>query len=334
MKAQQFKTAGVNARAAQRLASVSIGVVSLLAMILATPSFAASALRVGISQPAYSFVPLDVAIQSGTCKAAGVDVEKFIFSGSAQLHRAMTADSVDIGLGAGPEFGFLVKGAPEKAIAAMADAPEDLALVVLKDGPIKDLAELRGKRVSMSTKGSLTEWAANTLSLQQGWGRDGMSMLPLGSFSAQTAALKTHQIDAMVVEAGTAGHMEEEGSGRTLVRFGKVVPHFHIHVTYATDKIIASNPDSVKRFMTCWFDGLAYMKTHRAESVKIASEVLDMSADLSGKLYDLLMPHYNLTGKFDPQAMQVIAQSIMDMGQSDAKPDLTKYYDESFLPTK
>jgi ABC-type nitrate/sulfonate/bicarbonate transport system substrate-binding protein len=295
---------------------------------------AATTIRVGLSQPTYSFVPFDVALKSGVCNSFGIDFQKTVFSGSAQLHQALTADSVDVGLGAGPEFGFLAKGAPEKAIAAMSDAPEDLALVVLKDGPIKTIADLKGRKVSMSTKGSLTEWAAGELSFQQGWGKNGMQMVPLGSFSAQTAALKTHQIDGMVVEAGTAGHLEEEGSGLILVRFGKIVPKFHIHVIYATNKLIAGNPEGVKSFMKCWFNGLDYMKSHRNESVKIASETLNMSLDLSSKLYDLLMPHYNLTGKFDVQAIDVISQSMLDMGMLATKPNLTKYFTEEFLPKR
>jgi NitT/TauT family transport system substrate-binding protein len=302
--------------------------------LFAGESQAATALRVGLSQPTYSFIPLDVAVKTGACKAQDLEIQKTVFSGSAQLHQALTADSVDIGLGAGPELGFLLKGAPERAIAAMSDAPEDLALVVLKDGPIKTLEDLKGKRVSMSTKGSLTEWAAGELSLQQGWGRGGMQMVPLGSFSAQTAALKTKQIDAMVVEAGTAGHLEEEGSGRTLVRFGHIVPKFHIHVIYATQKIIAGNPEGVKKFMKCWFDGLDYMKSHKAETAKISSETLNMSNELSLKLYDLLMPHYNNTGKFDSAAMEVISQSMLDMGMISSKQNLSKFATEEFLPKR
>ncbi len=312
---------------------LQIGTLSVFASFLASPN-AATTVRVGLSQPTYSFIPFDVGLKSGVCKSPDVEYQKTVFSGSAQLHQALTADSVDIGLGAGPEMGFLSKGAPEKAIAAMSDAPEDLALVVLKDSGINQIADLKGKRISMSTKGSLTEWAAGELMLQQGWGKDGMKMIPLGSFSAQTAALKTKQIDGMIVEAGTAGRLEEEGSSKTLLKFGKVVPKFHIHVMYATNKLITSNPDATKKFLKCWFDGLDYMKTHKTESVKIASETLNMSVDLSSKLYDSLMPHFNYSGKFDAQALDVISQSLVDTGIMSTKQNLSKYYTEEFLPKR
>ncbi len=312
---------------------LKISTLTFFVSFVASPN-AATTIRVGLSQPTYSFIPFDVGMKSGVCKSPDIEYQKTVFSGSAQLHQALTADSVDIGLGAGPEMGFLSKGAPEKAIAAMSDAPEDLALVVLKDSGINQIADLKGKRISMSTKGSLTEWAAGELMLQQGWGKDGMKMIPLGSFSAQTAALKTKQIDGMIVEAGTAGRLEEDGSGKTLLKFGKVVPKFHIHVIYATNKLIASNPDATKKFLKCWFDGLDYMKAHKTESVKIASETLNMSIDLSSKLYDSLMPHFNYSGKFDAQALEVISQSLVDTGIMSTKQNLSKYYTEEFLPKR
>jgi len=311
----------------------SCGAILGLALAFAplTPA-RAQPVRVGESQPIYSFIPEAIGIKEGIFKKHGLDTTLTTFNGSFQLHQAISAGSIDIGLGAGPEFGFLVKGAPEKAIAAMSDAPGDLTLVTLKDGPIKTVADLKGKRVSMSTRGSLTEWAVHELSMQQGWGPNGMVMEPLGSLSTQTAALKTHQVDAMSIDAVVSYRLVEQGIGKILVHYDKVVPVFHIHVIYASNDMIKNHPDQIKAFMAGWFDSLHYMQQHRAEAVKIASQTLDISPAVSGKLYDYLMPFYNATGKFNPKAIDVIAQAMVDVGTFPKKPDLTKYYTEAFLP--
>jgi ABC-type nitrate/sulfonate/bicarbonate transport system substrate-binding protein len=194
------------------LAAVFIAVAVMLCA--ARTGAAATTLTVGLSQPTYSFVPLEIAIQKDLCRSYDLQLRKFEFHGSAQLHQAITGGSIEIGLGAGPEFGFPAKGAPEKAVAAMSDQPADLAVVVLKNGPVHTVADLKGRRASVSTPGSLTEWAAHELSRKEGWGNDGINLVALGSFTAQTAALKTHQIDAMVVEAGTAAWLEQGPVGR------------------------------------------------------------------------------------------------------------------------
>ena len=67
----------------------------------------------------------------------------------------MAADSLDISLGSGPAMAFIAKGSPVQAIAAMAGPPLDLMIVVRPDGP-KSAAELKGKKISVSTVGGLT----------------------------------------------------------------------------------------------------------------------------------------------------------------------------------
>ena len=298
---------------------------------VATAFAADTPLRVGISQPTFSFIPLDIGIENGFFQKAGVAIEKTVFDGSAKLHQAIAAGSIDIGLGAGPEFGFLVKGAPEMAIAAMADKPNDMTITVAKDGPIKTLADLKGKKISCSTKGSLSEWGGRAVSVKEGWGPSGIEMVPVGSFGAQTSLLLTKQIDGMSVDVATAGRLVADGRGRILVVISDFVPHFHIHVTYASNDIIKKSPDAVRGFMAGWTESVKYMKTHKAQADATAVRVLGLSPQLASTVYDALMPAYNISGKFDPLAIDTIASALVDMGSLPAKPDLKQYYTEQFL---
>ncbi len=86
-------------------------------------------LRVGKAVPeAFSFTPLDVGMQTGIFKKHGLDIQETAFAGDAKLQQGMASDSIDIGLGSGPAMAFIVKGAPVKAIAAMAGPPLLLAI--------------------------------------------------------------------------------------------------------------------------------------------------------------------------------------------------------------
>jgi len=212
---------------------------AVVVVVVASVSFNGSAqantkVRVGKAiGEAFSFTPLDIGIETGIFKKHGIDVEKYDFGGSAKLQQALAADSIDMGLGSGPELAFIVKGAPVLGVAAMADAPWLLTLVVDKNGPIHAVSDLKGKTISVSTRGSLTDWLVHELSRQQGWGRDGIQTLPVGTDVSQISALKTHQIDGSVVDIGAAYRLEEEGSTRIVVRFGSLFKDFHIHIIYA-----------------------------------------------------------------------------------------------------
>jgi len=290
-------------------------------------------LRVGKAiSVAFSFVPLDVGIQTGIFKKHGIEIDEYSFGGSSKLQQAMAAGSIDIGLGSGPELAFIAKGAPVMGVAALANEPSLLVLEVQKDGPIRTVADLKGKTVSVSTVGSLTEWMAHELSRQQGWGTQGIKTIGLGTDASQTSALITHQVDGNVVDVGTAYRMEAQGASRILVRFGDMVKDFHIHVIFGHRDLLAKNPDALSRFLAAWFETIAYMRQNKAKSVEIGARVMSVTPEMTSRIYDEIMPMFSADGKFRPKALDVLKRSYVEMGVLPSEPDMSKLINEKYLP--
>jgi ABC-type nitrate/sulfonate/bicarbonate transport system substrate-binding protein len=308
---------------------------ALLLAIVCTSGAAHSATVVRVGQPqagTFQFVPLQVGTETGIFKQHGIDVQITDFGGGPRVQQALTADSIDIAIGSGPELALEVKGAPEIAVAAIADAPYSVLLAVLKDSPIKTAADLKGKTVSVSSKGSLTYWLAQELSRQLGWGTDGFTIAPLGTTATQTAALKTHQIDGMIVEANAGYRLEEDGSGRVLVQFGDRIKTFHIYVLYARRAFAEAQPDAVRAFLAGWFETIAYMGQHRDQTIDIVRRTAEVSPGIATRDYDELMGMFNRTGKFDPKALAVLARSFVEMGTLPGEPDVQALVTEKYLP--
>jgi ABC-type nitrate/sulfonate/bicarbonate transport system substrate-binding protein len=289
-----------------------------VALALATgPADADVKLRVGKAQAQqFAFVPVHVGIEAGIFK----------------LLQALTADGIDLALGGGPTLAFVQKGTPMLGIAALADAPGTIMMVVLKDGPVKTEDDLKGRTVSVSTAGSLTYWLAKELSRAKGWGNDGIKIAPLGTPVAQMAALKTGQIDGVVTETSSIFRLEEEGSGRILVRFAERIKDFHVHAAFASNKMIAQNPDAIRAFLAGWFETIRYMKDHREQTIDIAAGMAGVSKTVAARNYDEIMPIFSLDGRFRPKALDVLAGSFVEMGLLPEKPDMSKLYTEQFLP--
>jgi NitT/TauT family transport system substrate-binding protein len=217
-------------------------------------------------------------------------------------------------------------------VAALANEPNTIMTVVLKDGPIKTVADLKGRKVSVSTAGSLTHWLMLHLSRQQGWGEDGITITPLGAAAAQVAALKTRQIDGVTTDSVTCYEVVEEGTGRILVKFGERVADFHVHVIYASNKLIESNPNALKAFLAGWFESIRFMQDNKAQAIEIASKRTGVSKTVAGLGYDDTMPIFSRTGKFSPKALDVLAESFVETKQLPAKPDMGKLVTEAYLP--
>ncbi len=306
-------------------------IVILAAAIWLPAQAKADPLRVGKAVPeAFSFVPLDIGIEEGIFKKNGLDVQGTAFAGDAKLQQAMAADSIDVALGSGPGMAFIAKGSPVKAIAAMAGAPLLLAIVVRPDGP-KTAADLKGKKVSVSTLGSLTAWLVSQTSRRQGWGPQGIEIEPMGAMPGQIAALKRGDIDGIIMDIGNAFDLEKKGEGRILVRFGDI-KDFIIHVIYATNKAIANRPNDLRNFVKGWFETIAFMRMHKDETAKIAAAVTGKDTEITGRTYDELMPMFSDTGKFDPAALSVLSKSWVELGTLPSEPDVKTLYTEEFLP--
>jgi ABC-type nitrate/sulfonate/bicarbonate transport system substrate-binding protein len=292
---------------------------------------AAEKLRVGKAVPeAFSFVPLDVGMRKGFFAKNGLDIESIAFAGDARMQQAMASDSLDIALGSGPAMAFIVKGAPIKGVAAMAGPPLLLAIVVRPDGP-KTVAELKGKKIGVSTAGSLTYWLVSETSRRQGWGPKGIDIAPMGAMPGQIAAMKRGDIDGSIMDIGNAFELEKRGEGRILVRFTDI-KDFHIHVIFATNKLIAERPEAVRSFLKGWFETIAFMRKNKAETVAIANEVTGKDGEINGRVYDELMPMFSDDGKFNPAALATLAKSYVELQLLPQEPDTKQLYTEAFLP--
>jgi ABC-type nitrate/sulfonate/bicarbonate transport system substrate-binding protein len=119
---------------------------------MSLPARADDSIRVGNAAPASLFLDgIYIGIDQGIFKKHGLDVEAIDIFGPAKAQEAMAAGSIDFELGSGTELAYVAKGAKELAIASIVEPPSVVDLVVRKDGPIKTIADLKGK-TSLTSK--------------------------------------------------------------------------------------------------------------------------------------------------------------------------------------
>jgi|SRR5579862_2935049 len=294
---------------------------------------AGEALKVGKSVPqAFGFVPLDVGLRYGLFKNFGLDVEILNFGGAPALNQALAAGSADIGLNSGADMALILKGLPTKAVAAMAGPPFEITLVVGADSTLKSVADLKGKRVAVSSLTSLTGWLVAELSRQQGWGPNGIDRTAISQVSGYLPALLTHQVDGITIDVSSAFNFERQGKGRLFLKFGDYVTDFHQYVISATDTVIATRPDSVRAFLKGWFETIAFMRTNKDKAVAVASEVQHVDPDIASQSYDIMMRTLSNDGHFNAKDLATMARSYVELGTLDKEPDMKGLYTEAFLP--
>jgi ABC-type nitrate/sulfonate/bicarbonate transport system substrate-binding protein len=309
-----------------RFVSIALACVALAV----APARAADHVAVGKAVSAlWAFVPADIGVQQGIFVQYGLDVEVLDLGNSPRLHQAMTAGSVDFAMTSGADLAFVAKGEPARAVAAFATDPRNISIATLADSPIKTVADLKGQRIAISGTGSVSEWLVRQMALQEG-----VMPTPLGSGDANLAALRTHQVGAMVASVEVALQLEAKGIGRVVTTMGQYAPRFHAHMMFARKPLIDQNPALVDRFLKGFFASIAFMKVNREKTSEIASQVLHIDRAIAERVYDEQIGMLETDGHIDPQAIALMKDSFLEMGMLQTKPSDDQIIDARFLPVR
>jgi len=312
-----------------------LALVAIWAVAFASTTAALDRVRVGKAVPfAWTFTPIDVGIAVGIFAKHGLELEVTGFAGDARLQQGLVSDSIDFGLGSGAGMGFLAKGVPAKAVAAMAGAPMNMSMVVSYDSPIKTLDDIKGKRVGITTVGSLTDWLLKRVVSGKKWAPTDVTAVTVGGMDSTKAALKTGQIDAVVIALELGYALEAAKEWRVVSLLAPFAPDFHTHVIFARDELIAKKPETVERFLRAWFETIAFMRANKDRTVEITAKVLNLDKAVIARVYDEQIKIFTSDGRFDPKALVVIRQSLVEMGILQQVPDDGVMFTTRFLPVK
>jgi len=311
-------------------------VVIAMAMVVAAAACACAetALTVGkASSTSDALIPVNVGDALGIFKRRGLDLKIVDFGGGSKMAQAVAAGSIDIGDGAGTEMAFIAKGAPMLAVCQSTGPAPFLGVGVPWDSPIKKLEDLKGKVIGVSNSGSFSDWSAHQLARKFGWGENGVKTVAIGGGPAPaSAALRAHLVDAVIANTAQFLAFEEVQQGRLLAPVSSYEGNVGSGAIFASTRLIASNPDAIRAFLAGWLETVAYMRAHKAETVKITGAVTHFSESVMSREYDLTIGMHTKDCRFDPEALATLRRSFVEMKLVETDPDMSKLYTEAYLP--
>src|SRR5579863_9637889 len=97
---------------------------SLMAALFVMPrAQALDRVQAGTAVALWAFLPLQIGQEQNIWQKYGIDLDITNNGSDAKLQQALTAGSIDFGLGSGAAMAFAAKGAPVHAVAAFAGEP-------------------------------------------------------------------------------------------------------------------------------------------------------------------------------------------------------------------
>jgi NitT/TauT family transport system substrate-binding protein len=311
-------------------------IITACVVALASASAAADTkLVVGkANSEAESIMTVNVGYDAGIFKKHGLDLEIQDFNGGgSRIVQALTANSIDIAIGAGTQMSFVAKGAPMIAVCESTTTLPYFSIGLPWDSPIHSVDELKGKKIGISNPGTLTDWVAMELSRKKGWGPEGVTRVSVGGgIAASSAAFRTGQIDAYV--GGTASFLVEADRkvGRMLVPVSDFVDRIASGTLFASNRLIGSNPDALRAFLAAWIDTTDFILANKEATIKSWGKVTGFPESIEAHLYEIVKGMYNPSCRFDPESLATLRRSFVELKALDTEPDMSKLYTEAYLP--
>ena len=267
-------------------AAVAAAALALCAM----PAVAQTKIQAGVAAFNEALAPIYAAEEKGYFKEAGLEVELVNFKGGSATVKALIGGSVDLCLCAADHvLRLTANGLPTKILVGL-DEHHSYALLAKADAPYDSLASLKGKRLGITSPGSLTD---NTIRYEIG--KAGLSadsdfqIIATGGGAPMRAAIDTDQIEAGMLITTDAIDMLSEPGKYKVVEDYRTMPYPSFDVL-ALQSWIDSNPDDAK-----------------ALSKALVKAIDDLAADpeFAKQIIAKMYPN------FSPELVEAVAKSMV-----------------------
>lgn len=238
------------------------GLVALAASAVHSPAVAADKIKLGalrFTSHSAGFI----AFEKGYFADEGLDVEFVFFQAAQPMAVAIASNDVDFGVTAitGGLINLADKGAvkviggvlqEEKGI----DGSAVLASNKAYEAGLTSPAMLKGRSLGITQTGSSFHYMAAQVAAKEGFATSDISMKPLQKVGAIIGALKSGQVDSMIIVPHIAKPLAKAGAAK-IVGWINDYDDYQVTTVFTSAKNTTENKDLVKRFLKAYARGAA-----------------------------------------------------------------------------
>jgi NitT/TauT family transport system substrate-binding protein len=282
-----------------------------------------------------SGAPYGIALEKGFFKAHGLDITGII-SGAGGGSSVRNAIASDLGYGdvtAAPVIAAAEQGQDVKIVGITSRSLADLVLVVMPDSPLKNPADLKGKKFGISNPKSLGEMMGVLVMEQAGLKQGDVQMTALGSLSGALTALENGVVDATSIPVILFRTRGGESKYRVLVS-PKDLPLIPSQLGMATGKAMKEWPDKLRAIQAARREGTKFIYDHTDEAIEILSKVYAPlpPSEVGIMVKQLVEAKFWSEGRIEMPLLEQTVHAMKGVGMLQKDVDLKKIVDSSFLP--
>jgi NitT/TauT family transport system substrate-binding protein len=279
-------------------------VLTLLALASGPAEAQGKKVKVGVLKLSSS-APIFLGVERGTFREFGIEPELVYFQAAQPVAVAIAAGEVDVGA-TGLTAGLYNVVAGGEKIWVVADKGREwpgyplTALLVQKDGPVRSVRDLKGRKVGITQLGSTFHYMLGNLLEQEGLSLADVEPAPLRTLGAMAEALEARRVDAILIPQPFAGAAVDKGFGRLLFWVGDKLPYQVAAIFYS--KAFAQDRERAVAFMKGYVKAARLFHDATLQKKGGWEEVVALTARYTGATPEVVrvgFPYQDRDGRLD-----------------------------------
>src|SRR6516165_9027672 len=280
-------------------------------------------IRFSVAAVTASYMDEFVAIERGYHRDEGFSVE-MIRAGGGIATQALIAGDLHFSTSAGSALTAMLRGAEIKVVYTNIDRP---GYQLWSAQPtIKNLKDLIGKRVGVTSRGDTQELSVRLLLRKHGIDANSVVYIAVGFGGARLAALQTGTVDGVPLGAGDyaqlkqpKGHMLGDTKEIRFAYVGLAVPN----------RLLARQPNLVERFLRGVIKGREYARRYREQTIPIIGKYTQRKQEFNEFDYDSTRPVLTAEGWVPDDVLKEDVAMRAELVGVPVPADINKFFDYS-----
>ena len=283
-------------------------------------------IRIGLTSPSITELPIQIAIKKGFFKDEKLDPQTIVIRSADIIVKALLSGQVDYSTSLASLATAALKGLPIKVVGVIV---KKSTFVMVSESNVASIKDLKGKAVGIASYGGAGDYAVR-VALQKGGlnPKTDVTILQIGGSAARLAALRAGTLQATVL--GSPYDLVAEKMGyHSLLWLGKVMdlPQGGLG-TY--EKKLQDRPDEVVRTMKAIDRGIQFVKDSREESIKFMMEWLHLERKIAEGAYQVLLDSLADFGIADDSVIESALEAARFQGHSEKQIPLDQIRNWTF----
>ena len=268
-----------------------------------------------------------VAHHSGYFSQEGLETRPVVFRSGVQLLQSVIGGDAQIGLCSAPEV-IQAVGAGAKVKVPWGNS-NLMPFAIVSRPEIRSIQELKGKKIAISSPGSLTDFLTRYVLKNKGLEPAQLSLLSIGGVSTRFAALLSGGVDASLISAAFFSRAKE-AKLNFLLMLSEVIPEWPLSVVCVREEMLSQREPEFRIFLKAYRQATAALKTNRQAAIQAIRKGLRYDEKTAAEAYDAYVKSFPNDGHVAEKGMELMFEQMFESGTLKRKLSLADVIDYRF----